>query len=202
MSADNRKSGMALTSLVLGISSIALCLTILTGLPAVILGHIARSRAKNDPENYGGEGLALGGLITGYIGIALVPVLAIVFAGMTLPALAKAKSRAQTINCVNNLKQVGVSARLYAMDHKEKYPESFMDMTNELGSPKILICPSDPKRGSLHPTTFDPNDVSYELVAPGADGDKADPNAVFARCPFHGNVCLMDGSVQQAKKSH
>ena len=35
----------------------------------MIAGFMARSKASNDPANYGGAGLALGGLITGVIGI-------------------------------------------------------------------------------------------------------------------------------------
>src|SRR5690349_6802826 len=111
MSQDNRKSGLAIASLVLGITS--MCLTVFTGVPAVIMGHIARSRAKRDPENYGGEGLALGGLITGYIGIAILPLVTIL-AIIMWPVLVKARDRVQAINCVNNLKQIGFAAELYA----------------------------------------------------------------------------------------
>jgi prepilin-type processing-associated H-X9-DG protein len=41
---------------------------------------------------------------------------------MLLPALARAKARAQRINCVNNLKQVGVSFRTWALDNSDQYP--------------------------------------------------------------------------------
>ena len=39
-----------------------------------------------------------------------------------LPALAKAKAKATRINCVNNLKQVGIAMRIWADDNQDKYP--------------------------------------------------------------------------------
>ena len=68
---------LAVVALVLGIISILPCCGFLGGIPAVIIGLIARSRAKNDPANYTGGGLALGGIITGIIGTILSIVLTI-----------------------------------------------------------------------------------------------------------------------------
>jgi prepilin-type processing-associated H-X9-DG protein len=38
------------------------------------------------------------------------------------PALGQARTKARRISCSSNLKQIGLSLKMYAMDHKDKYP--------------------------------------------------------------------------------
>src|SRR5262249_29606447 len=98
-----------------------------------------------------------------------------ILAGMLLPALAKAKTRAQRIKCTSNLKQVGLSFRIFATDNSDQFPMSipfanggsaeanfnplltwmhFLALSNELSTPRVLVCPSDQRTEA---TTFATN---------------------------------------------
>jgi len=193
------KTGLSVTSLVLGISSV-FCLGFLTGIPAAITGFIAHGRAKKQPANFGGAGMALAGAILGIVGTLLTSIALIAFmASLLLPALARAKSRAQTISCVNNMKQIGLARLLWSNDNGNKFPADFLSMSNQLVTPAILVCPGDnSKTKATSWSQFnEAQNVSYEFVDPTAGpGVNAGQTVVF-RCPIHGNEAMADGSVHQ-----
>lgn len=122
-----------------------------------------------------------------------------IMAGMLLPALAKAKEKAQSINCVNNLKQLGLAALIYATDHNDVYPPDILSMKDQLVNPKVLICPTAPNHAisaTLTWDNFDPSQSSYEYVTHGLkNSTPGNENKVIFRCRFHGHECMGDGHV-------
>ena len=133
--------------------------------------------------------------------IELLVVIAIIaiLASLLLPALARAKARSQRIKCVSNLKQIGLAMRLWSNDHDAKYPWGidqtedggkpngsgnapvnfqFQIASNELVTPKVLVCPSDTGRKAAENfVAFDASNVSYVL---GSDADETKPFHVLA----------------------
>jgi hypothetical protein len=133
------------------------------------------------------------------MGAAVVAPVAIM-AGMTLPALARAKPKAQEISCVNNLKQIGLALRIYATDHEDVFPPDLQSIQEELALPAVLVCPSQPGADRLRGLSwseFDFDQCIYEYLEPGLKaGEKAFDTPVV-RCKIHGSVVRADGSVQR-----
>ena len=126
-----KNSGLAICSLVLGILGLT-CFWLLTAIPAVICGHMAYSRIKRSAGALTGEGLALGGLITGYLSIALSIFVIPLLAAIAIPNFVKARTTAQMNACISNLHQIDGAKQQWALDNKKL--ETVMPTAQELDS--------------------------------------------------------------------
>jgi len=117
--AQPKTSGLAIWSLVLGILSLT-CFWLLTAIPAVICGHVAYSRIKRSAGALSGNGLALGGLITGYACIALSIFLIPLLAAIAIPNFVKARSTAQMNACISNLRQIDGAKEMWVVENKKE----------------------------------------------------------------------------------
>ena len=80
---------------------------------------------------------------------------------MLLPALAKAKTKAQGISCMNNLRQMTLGWRLYAEDYGDLLLASL-----NVGAPRVLWCSGDLDYTSS-PVNWDPlNDIAKSPIMP------------------------------------
>jgi len=97
-----------------------------------------------------------------------------ILASFLLPSLARAKEQARRVNCVNNLRQIVIAYRVFALDRDGYFPwhtdpseggtygtaagqgwRNGLAISNEIVKPRLLRCPSD---AATNPTAFNWSD--------------------------------------------
>jgi len=137
-----QSSGYAIGSVVCGALGFLTCLTAPVGL---VLGLMAKSRIRQSQGALTGSSMATTGIVLSAVAMVLT-LLLIIPVALLLPALSKAKERAQSISCVNNVKQLGLAVKIYAVDNEARFPSAtnWCDaIQNGVGSPRAFQCASD-----------------------------------------------------------
>ena len=129
----------------------------------------------------------------------LIVVAAVAIAVLLLRINSRPKFAAIRLTCINHLKQTGGAFRIWADDHGDDFPwnvstngggtrelaESpsvlphFLVVSNELFSPKVLICPADSTRkaATAFDATFSPANISYFI---GLQASESNPASILS----------------------
>ncbi|MSU58863.1 MAG: hypothetical protein EXS35_11980 [Pedosphaera sp.] len=126
----------------------------------------------------------------GVLTLLCVVAVGAILSSMMLPALSKAKARAQRISTINNLKQITLGAKQFALDNEDRLPVSFEEMMNELNTDKV---------------TYDV-ETGQRIIWLGAGfkGEEITPDSIIAYSPIAKGLCSVafnDGSVQSVSAS-
>jgi len=228
---DEPRKGMAVVSFVLGLCSIALCLSFITALPAIILGHVARKRVARSPEQFGGRGFAIAGIVLGYVSILLT----LVIAGLIIPAASRSSQRTfsrrsaipMPTDCQNNLRQIGLAMKVWALERNDHYPFNVSTnsggslelcsrgpdgfetdpvphlkvISNELSTPTFLVCPRDSGKHAAADFASLRRENISYQLRTGTNVNGDNPQEILAVCPVHGNVLYCDGNVRAKPKN-
>jgi type IV pilus assembly protein PilA len=118
------KSGKATASLVCGV----LFFFWPAAVAAVILGHLALSEMKKSAGRLAGHGMAVAGLVLGYIGLAFIPFLLIV-AAIAIPTLLRSRMAANEASALGTLRTYNAAMVTYATDCPEDgYPKTLENL--------------------------------------------------------------------------
>jgi len=126
-------------------------------------------------------------------------------AALLLPAVSQAKARAKRIQCVDHLRQVGIGFVSYANEHGGHFPMAvpmsaggslefarggyliehdfyfsfrhFQAVSNELVTPKVVVCPSDTRLPAASFATLSNQNLSYFI---GVNAEFARPSSILA----------------------
>ncbi len=106
--------GKAVASLVLGLLSFLL--SFLTGIPAIILGHMSRGEIRRSGGRLKGDGMAVAGLVLGYISVAFIPV-ALIIAAIAIPNLMRSRMAANQAGAAATVRALITDEITYSVNY-------------------------------------------------------------------------------------
>ena len=139
----SKTEGLAIWSLVLGVLSL-MCFSIFAAIPGVICGHKALSKIKRSGRASEGKGLAIAGLVTGYMGIAWAIVFIPLMAAIAIPNFVKAREVAQRNGCINNLRMIDAAKNEWALENHKNNEDTptKQDLLPFLKNAQFPQCPA------------------------------------------------------------
>ena len=157
-------SGMAIGSLVCGFLSLFWPAAV----AAIVLGHISRSQIKKSGGRLSGSGMALTGLIFGYLGVSLIPLL--IIAAIAIPNLLRARMAANEATAVGALRTLNTAAYTYRETYRQFPPE-----LTALGAPSAGTAPGPDNADLIDPVLMSGQKSGYlfHYRAVDTDGDGA-----------------------------
>jgi len=159
-----KTSGLAVTSFVLGLLSCT-ALGFLSGIPAIICGHHGRAKIRAASGTIGGAGLALSGLILGYVGTFFTSIV-LVWAFLVYNVLPENLEIARAARVRADLAALATQLMIYhALDGSHP--------TTEQGLHALVVRPTNPPiprdwRQLMPSVPLDPWGSEYGYRAPGS----------------------------------
>jgi type II secretory pathway pseudopilin PulG len=189
---NTKTSGMAVASMICGILGLLLWLPCI---PAVILGHLGLSAIKKSAGALKGGGMAVTGLVTGYLMIAAIPIIAIL-ASLAVPVFSSIQQKATRVKAMSQGKQLVIAMKQYATEHEGKLPPSLETLVEEQYVDQSLL--------TLHPLAQGTHDYDqgqgWEYRGAGLkDSAEADTIVLISRkADRRGEriVARLDGTVE------
>jgi type II secretory pathway pseudopilin PulG len=161
-----QSSGLATASLVCGICGFIL--GPLTGIPAIITGHMALRQIKKSGGVIQGNGMAIAGLILGYITTLLLTLVA-VLAGLTAPMVLRQKAKAEQTQMVSNCRIIGLALYEFETEFGSYPGPDTLDDLKKAYPQATGLDDSDPLTQLLSAEFL--SDEKFLLVPDTADGD-------------------------------